>query len=200
MTVLRDGKYITDANIADIDKDWLISKMIGRDLKDTFPPRHRSQSSETVLEVEGLTGERFKDISFKLRKGEILGFGGLVGAGRTEVLRAIFGADKYSAGTVKINGEDVHINHPNKAVKYGLGFATEDRKTQGLFLNQGIRDNILAAALDKVSASGFMQGKKERTLAGKYFEELKVVSPDMDKLCKYLSAKGRFGKMAGVRM
>lgn len=187
VTVLRDGKYITDANIADIDKDWLISKMIGRDLKDTFPVRHRSQSDENVLEVEGLTGARFKDVSFKLKKGEILGFGGLVGAGRTEVLRAIFGADKYCAGTVKINGEDVNINHPNKAVKYGIGFATEDRKTQGLFLNQGIRENILAAALDKVSVSGFMQRKKEQMLAGKYFKELKVVSPDMDKLCKYLS-------------
>ncbi|MDB8710060.1 sugar ABC transporter ATP-binding protein [Mediterraneibacter gnavus] len=187
VTVLRDGKYITDADIADIDKNWLISKMIGRDLKDTFPPRHRSQSSENVLEVEGLTGERFRNVSFKLRKGEILGFGGLVGAGRTEVLRAIFGADKYHQGTIKINGEEVNINHPNKAVKYGIGFATEDRKTQGLFLNQGIQENILAAALDKVSVSGFMQRKKEQTLAGKYFEELKVVSPDMEKLCKYLS-------------
>ncbi len=187
VTVLRDGKYITDTDIADIDKDWLISKMIGRDLKDTFPPRHRSCSSETVLEVEGLTGERFKNVSFELKKGEILGLGGLVGAGRTEVLRAIFGADKHSAGIIKINGEEAHINHPNKALKYGLGFATEDRKSQGLFLNQGIQDNILAAALDKVSVSGFMQSKKEQALAEKYFGELKVVSPDMDKLCKYLS-------------
>ena len=111
----------------------------------------------------------------------------MVGAGRTEVLRAIFGADKHSAGIIKINGEEAHINHPNKALKYGLGFATEDRKSQGLFLNQGIQDNILAAALDKVSVSGFMQSKKEQALAEKYFGELKVVSPDMDKLCKYLS-------------
>ena len=187
VTVLRDGKYITDANIADIDKDWLISKMIGRDLKDTFPVRHRSKSDETVLEVEGLTGDRFNDVSFKLKKGEILGIGGLVGAGRTEVLRAIFGADKYKSGAVKLFGEEVRINHPNKAVKYGVGFATEDRKTQGLFLNQGIQENILAAALGKVSSSGFMQSKKEKALAEKYFKELKVVSPNMSKLCKFLS-------------
>lgn len=187
VTVLRDGKYITDANIADIDRDWLISKMIGRDLKNTFPERHRSSSHEVVLEVEKLTGGRFRDVSFKLRKGEILGIGGLVGAGRTEVLRAIFGADTYRSGVVKVFGEEVHINHPNKALKYGFGFATEDRKTQGLFLNQDIRENIAAAALDKVSKRGFVNSQKEKAMTQEYFEELKVVAPDLSKLCKFLS-------------
>lgn len=187
VTVLRDGQYVVDEDIAKIDKDWLISKMIGRDLKDTFPPRHRQVNDEVVLEVEGLTGERFRDISFKLRKGEILGLGGLVGAGRTEVLRAIFGADKTKAGTVKVCGETVKINHPNKALKYGFGFATEDRKSQGLFLNQNIRDNIAAAALDKVSNAGFVSGSKEKAMTLKYFEDLRVVAPDMDKVCKFLS-------------
>lgn len=149
--------------------------MIGRDLKDTYPPRHRIFSEETALEVDGLTGEKFRNISFKLKKGEILGIGGLVGAGRTEVLRAIFGADKKSKGTVKIFGKEAEIHHPSRALKYGIGFATEDRKTQGLFLNQSIRENIAAAALDKVSKAGFMDSRKEKTMVGKYFEDLKVV-------------------------
>lgn len=187
VTVLRDGRYITDANIADINKDWLISKMIGRDLTDTYPPRHRMVSDETALEVQNLSGEKFKNVSFKLKKGEILGLGGLVGAGRTEVLRAIFGADKKKGGTIKVFGEEVNINHPCKALKYGFGFATEDRKTQGLFLNQGIRDNIAAAALDKISSKGFVNNGREKAMARKYFDELKVVAPDINKICKFLS-------------
>lgn len=187
VTVLRDGKYITDANIADIDKDWLISKMIGRDLKDTYPPRHRMSSDETALEVENLTAERFQNVSFKLKKGEILGFGGLVGAGRTEVLRAIFGADRYKSGTIKVFGKEVQITHPNQALKYGFGFATEDRKTQGLFLNQDIKDNIAAAALGKVSKGGFVDNGKEKEMVQKYFEDLQIVAPDMNKICKFLS-------------
>lgn len=187
VTVLRDGQYVIDEDIQTIDKDWLISKMIGRDLKDTFPPRHRQNSNEVVLEVDGLTGERFKNVSFKLKKGEILGFGGLVGAGRTEVLRAIFGADKIQSGTIKVFGEEVSIHHPNKALKCGFGFATEDRKTQGLFLNQNIRDNIAAAALDKVSSGGFVNSGKEKEMAEKYFDDLKVVAPDINKVCKFLS-------------
>ncbi len=187
VTVLRDGQYVTDEDISSIDKDWLISKMIGRDLKDTFPPRHRQKSERTVLEVEGLTGERFTNISFQLKEGEILGIGGLVGAGRTEVLRAVFGADKAESGSVKVFGEKVSINHPSKALKYGFGFATEDRKSQGLFLNQSIRDNIAAAALDKVSGAGFINDGREKELALKYFNDLKVVAPDMNKVCKFLS-------------
>lgn len=187
VTVLRDGQYVADENIPDIDKDWLISKMIGRDLKDTFPPRHRQTGNETVLEVEGLTGERYRNISFQLKKGEILGFTGLVGAGRTEVLRGIFGADKVQSGSIKIMGEPAKIKGPNDAVKYGLGFATEDRKAQGLFLNQDIKNNITMPALDRVSKGGFVNKKKDLSLADKYFKDLKVVSPDMDKVCKFLS-------------
>ena len=187
VTVLRDGQFVACENIADIDRDWLISKMIGRDLKDTYPERHRVVNDEVVLDVQGLTGERFRDISFRLHKGEILALTGLVGSGRTEVFRALFGADKTSAGTVKVNGEEVHINHPSKAVKYGLGFATEDRKAQGLFLTHDIRSNISEAALGKISKGGFINRRAEDELTERYFKELRVVSPDMKKLCKHLS-------------
>ncbi len=187
VTVLRDGEYIDDKDISEIDKDWLISRMIGRDLKDTFPKRERVFTDELVMEAEGLTSDRFRDVSIKLRKGEILGLTGLVGAGRSEVLRAIFGADKLHSGKIRLFGEEVLINHPNKAVKYGLGFALEDRKSQGLFLIQDICNNITVSSLDKISKNGFISSEKEKALAEKYFNEMKVVSPDIYKLCKYLS-------------
>lgn len=187
VTVLRDGEYIEDRDIKEIDKDWLISKMIGRDLKDTFPPRDRVYSEEVVLEAESLTADRFKEVSFKLKKGEILGITGLVGAGRSEVLRAIFGADKLKSGKVRLFGKEVVVNHPNKAVKSGMGFALEDRKSQGLFLTQDICKNITISSLNKISKKGFISSEKEKTLAKKHFDEMKVVSPDIYKLCKFLS-------------
>lgn len=187
VTVLRDGQYVADADIADIDKDWLIGKMIGRDLKDTFPTRNRSQSEEMVMEVEALSGERFENISFALRRGEILGLTGLVGAGRSEVLRAVFGADPVRSGKVRVFGREVAISHPNQALKCGLGFATEDRKAQGLFLNQDIRANIAISALPKISKKGFINSRREKEMAETYFEDLKVVAPDIYKICKYLS-------------
>lgn len=187
VTVLRDGKYIVDEDISSINKDWLISKMIGRDLKDSYPQRHRVQGGEPVLEVVGLTGERFRDVTFTLHRGEVLALTGLVGSGRTEVLRAIFGADKIKSGTIKLFGKEEKIDHPDKAMRAGIGFATEDRKAQGLFLTHSIKSNISEAALAKLSRFGFIDRKRETELAQKYFDELHVVSPDMAKLCKYLS-------------
>jgi len=187
VTILRDGEYIADKDISEIDKDWLISNMIGRDLKDTFPKRDRAFTKEAVLEVESLTTDRFKDVSFQLKKGEILGLTGLVGAGRSEVLRAIFGADKLESGKIKLFGEEVEINHPNKAVARGIGFALEDRKAQGLFLNQDICRNITISAHKKVAKKGFINAGKEKTLAQYYFNEMRIASPDIYKICKYLS-------------
>ncbi len=187
VTVLRDGCYVADENIADVNKDWLISSMIGRDLSQTYPPRHRQHSDEVVLDVEHLSGERYHDVSFQLHKGEVLAITGLVGAGRTEVLRGIFGADKTLGGTVKVFGQGVSIKHPKKALKHGFGFATEDRKSQGLFLNQDIRRNVAISALDKISTRGVVNSRKEKQLAQKYFDDLGVVAPDVYKICRYLS-------------
>jgi ribose transport system ATP-binding protein len=187
ITVLRDGAYVDCANIADVNKDWLIGKMIGRDLKDTFPPRRRVHSEEVVLETSNLCGERFQNVSFQLYKGEILGFSGLVGAGRTEVMRAIFGADKICSGEMKLFGQTVHMTHPCQAVELGMGFATEDRKAQGLFLNQTIKDNIAIASPKRVSTKGFVSGKEEVKLANQYMKELKIAAPDIHKVCKFLS-------------
>lgn len=187
VTVLRDGKYIADADIKDIDKDWLVSKMIGRDLKDSYPPRNRIRSDEVVLKVDKLSSQKFKDISFELHKGEILALTGLVGSGRTETLRAIFGAEPAKSGKIEIEGKPVRITNPAKAMQLGIGFATEDRKAQGLFLNHDIKSNISEPALGKLSKAGVINRKKEHELAEKYFKELRVVAPDMTKLCKHLS-------------
>ena len=187
VTVLRDGKFIAEKEIKDINKDWLISKMIGRDLTNSYPERHRMKNDETVLEAENISGDRFHDVSFSLHKGEILALSGLVGAGRTEVLRTIFGADKIKSGAVKVNGKNALINHPCKALKYGFGFATEDRKSQGLFLNKDIRFNIAISAPDKVSQKGIVNPETEKKLAQTYFDDLGVVAPDIYKVCKYLS-------------
>lgn len=187
VTVLRDGEYVADRDISEIDKNWLISNMIGRDLKDTFPKRDRVFSEEIVLEAENLTGNRFRDVSLRMKKGEILGLTGLVGAGRTEVLRAIFGADNVTAGTVRLHGKTVNIKHPSTAIACGMGFATEDRKSQGLFLNQDICTNIAISSPKKVARYGLVSRRKEKELASRYFNELKVVAPDIYKLCKHLS-------------
>mgnify|MGYP000862265545 CR=1 FL=1 len=187
ITVLRDGAFVESANIAEVNKDWLISKMIGRDLKDTFPQRNRILSDEVVLEAKELTGERFQDVSFQLHRGEILGFSGLVGAGRTEVMRAIFGADKAVSGQVELFGESVKITHPYEAVKQGMAFATEDRKVQGLFLNQNIKSNVAISSLKWICSRGFVNEKQEIELANQYMEDLKIVAPDIYKVCQYLS-------------
>lgn len=187
VSVLRDGCYVADESIRDVNKDWLISSMIGRDLSHTYPPRCRRQSGEVVLDVQNLSGERYRDVSFQLHQGEILAIAGLVGAGRTEVLRGIFGADKAAGGTVKVFGKDARINHPKKALAHGFGFATEDRKGQGLFLRQDIRRNIAISAMDKVSSKGVVNSGKEKRLAKRYFDELGVAAPDIYKVCKFLS-------------
>lgn len=187
VTVLRDGEYVADKEICEIDKNWLISSMIGRDLKDTFPKRDRMNSPEIVLEAEQISGNRFRNLSFQLHKGEILGLTGLVGSGRTEVLRALFGADVLTGGTIRRKGKTITMKHPCKAIANGMAFATEDRKSQGLFLNQDICTNIAISSPGKVARYGFVSRKKEKDLAKHYFQELKVVAPDIYKLCKYLS-------------
>lgn len=187
VTVLRDGCYMASENIADIDKDWLISSMIGRSLSQSFPPRHRQHSDEVVLDVQNLSGRRYRNVNITLHRGEVLAITGLVGSGRTEVLRGIFGADDISAGTVRVFGREISIRHPSKALKSGLGFATEDRKSQGLFLNQNIQQNIVISAMKRIAKNGIINLSKEKKLAETYFHELGVISPDLFKLCKYLS-------------
>ena len=187
VTVLRDGCYITDEETANIDKDWLIGKMIGRKLTDTFPPKTRACAQKVALKVENLSGGDFDHASFELKRGEILGFAGLVGSGRTELMRAIFGADKSYGGKIFLEGKQIHYTHPSQAVKEGIGFATEDRKTQGLFLNMDVRENVVVAASSRIANKGFINNKKVAEITKGYVKDLQIATPSIYQKCKNLS-------------
>lgn len=145
VTVMKDGEYVDTFKVPDIDKSFLISKMIGREITDMFPKKDTT-IGDVVLEVENVNaGMMVKNISFKLRKGEVFGFAGLVGSGRTETMRAIFGADKLKSGRVFYFGKEVRFKTPQHAVKKGFGFLPEDRKGQGVLVNQTIRVNTTLA-------------------------------------------------------
>ena len=154
VTVIRDGEYISTKPIDEWDNDSLITAMVGRSLDNQFPKEFGTRSAEPMLKVEHLTENGvLRDVSFEAYGGEILGFAGLVGAGRTETMRAIFGADPIDGGTITIKGKQVHIKSPRQAVNAGIAFLTEDRKGQGLVLAQSMRTNLILANM-----KGFIKG------------------------------------------
>lgn len=143
ITIMRDGKYITTDDVKNLSEDQIISMLVGREIKDLYP-KQSTEIGETYLEVAQLS-DRFghvKNVSFKARRGEVLGFAGLVGSGRTETMRLIFGADRAKSGTIKLGDKSVTIKSPVDAIRNGIGLLTEDRKHQGLMLGLSIEDNI----------------------------------------------------------
>lgn len=149
ITVLRDGKHIETAPSSELNNKKLISLMVGRDLKDVFPKKN-TVIGDVVLEVKNLSKNgKFKDINFNVKKGEILGIAGLLGAGRTEIVEAIFGVNKADSGKIKLNGREIRINDSKDAIKHGIAFVSEDRKLVGLNLKASVKDNITLANLDK---------------------------------------------------
>ena len=174
ITVLRDGQYVGTENIADIDLDHVVQMMIGRTIGERFPKRESHIGAE-VLRVEGLTsGKLFKDVHLDVKAGEVLGVSGLMGAGRTEIMQALFGNIPLDAGKIYIDGKEVTIKNPRQAIANGIGFITEDRKVEGLLLEKSIAENIHIANLGKVS-NGFVLNKdKQMALVKKGIEEFKV--------------------------
>lgn len=174
ITVLRDGEYVGTENIAEIDLDHVVQMMIGRTIGERFPKRESHIGAE-VLRVEGLTsGKLFKDVHFDVKAGEVLGVSGLMGAGRTEIMQALFGNIPLDAGKIYIDGKEVTIKNPRQAIANGIGFITEDRKVEGLLLEKSIAENIHIANLGKVS-NGFVLNKdKQMALVKKGIEEFKV--------------------------
>lgn len=161
ITVMKDGAFVDCLPAGSIDKDGLIRKMVGRELNQMFPARS-AQIGDTILEVQHLTGsELVQDISFSVRSGQVLGFYGLVGAGRTETMRAIFGADKWESGNITFLGKSVHFKSPKQAVRAKLGMLPEDRKRQGVLLEQSIKMNTSITAMEKVQKKGIFSSKKE---------------------------------------
>lgn len=183
-TVMRDGQYIGSCDIKNVSQKDLIKMMVGRELKDLYP-KEEVEIGEIVLEVNSIRDRagKIKDVSFNARKGEILGISGLVGAGRTEVVRLLFGADKLIQGEIKINNKIVKISNPSDAIKYGLCLITEDRKRQGLLLPLSVADNITITNLDKVK----LNHKNLEKTAEKYKKLLEIKTTNVETVVGTLS-------------
>lgn len=186
ISVLRDGHYITCFNTKDVGENDLIRNMVGREIDDIYPAKEYSEK-EVVLECKHLSSSKVHDVSFTLRKGEVLGFGGLVGAGRTETMRLLFGADKKDGGTIVMHGKEVTINSPADAVKNGIGLIPEDRKSQGLVLNKDIFLNSILPSITDYSKAGFINFAKASKDVGEYYDRLKVKARGQKHICLNLS-------------
>lgn len=175
ITVLKDGKNVDTVNTKEISEEQLVKLMVGRDLTEMFPPRN-ARIGEVTMKVQHLTsGKKVQDVSFEVRAGEVLGINGLVGAGRTETLRVVFGADKKDSGTIELNGAPVHINSSKKAVSLGIGMLPEDRKKHGVLIDQPIRINMTLASLKQLSnAIGWINKKKEDRAINDLVDKLKI--------------------------
>ena len=172
ITVLKDGAYVDTVNTEDINKQQLVNMMVGRELTELFPERH-AKIGDVVLKVENLcAGKMVQNISFEVRAGEVLGFNGLVGSGRTETMRAIFGADHKDSGRVIYFGKEVDWKNPKEAIKDQFGLLPEDRKKQGLLLMQSIRINTTLASLDKITKMGVIDQKKEKSLVERVLKDI----------------------------
>lgn len=187
VTVLRDGHNVGTRPVAATNRDELIRMMVGRELKESIPKRP-ARVGDPVLEVRGLTrAGAFRDISFTVRAGEIVGIGGLVGAGRTEVARALFGADPVDAGEIVLDGRPVRLRSPRDAIRLGIGLVPEDRKELGLILNRVVRENISLANLDALTTLGFIRIKHERAIAQEYIRGLSIRTPSAEQQTRLLS-------------
>lgn len=189
MTILRDGCYVGTRDVKDITKEEMIEMMIGRELTNQYPQRN-VEIGDKILEVKNLNdgGNRVKKVSFSVHAGEVLGFSGLVGAGRTETMRLIFGADKKAGGEILIRGKQVEIHSPRDAIRHGIGFVTENRKEEGLLLRSSVRINTVMAALKKILKSGlYFDFKKEKKAAEDYVKLLHTATPSVDQKTMFLS-------------
>ncbi|WP_336773669.1 sugar ABC transporter ATP-binding protein [Paenibacillus sp. MMO-58] len=189
ITVMRDGRYIDTVPTASVTNEQIIAMMVGREIYDSTKQNRIAENSETVLEVKGLSRKGALDnISFKLRKGEIIGFAGLIGAGRTEVARAIFGADSIDAGEITVHGRKVVMKQPYDAVRAGIGYLSEDRKRYGCIVEMDVKTNVAVASLRQyVNGVGWVNRSKIAKAAEQIVEMLKVKTPHIDQDVKFLS-------------
>lgn len=180
VTVMRDGKHVSTTPVVEMTKDKLIADMVGRSLDNLFPKRSFDRGEE-YLRVEGLTSiGKFKNISFTAYGGEVLGFSGLVGAGRTELFRSIFGMDPIDEGMIYIRGKDAKIKTPADAIDHRIAFLTEDRKGEGLILDDSILNNVTLATIDKDVKGVFLDAAKRKAKADQNVKELRIKTPGLD--------------------
>jgi ribose transport system ATP-binding protein len=192
VTVLRDGCNVTTEDTADMTMERLVRLMVGRDISQIF--RHRPAAAATLagervaLRVEGLsTPGLLRDVSFEARHGEILGLAGLMGAGRTELVRAIFGADPIESGTIYVEGQRCTIKQPRDAIRLGIGLVPEDRKTQGLILDMAVANNCTLTILNRISRWGVLRMGKRQGVAEEYVQRLAIKTPSTRQIARYLS-------------
>lgn len=188
ITVMRDGQYVGTEETKNVTKEKIISMMVGRTIYEQ-PKSHSTvpEGAPVVLKVEHMMGNNIKDVSFELRKGEILGFAGLMGAGRTETMRALFGADPMEGGEVFVKGKKVNINSPSDAIANGICYLSEDRKAFGLAVGLSVRDNCVMASLDEFMAGPFTNDKKIDEITSEYIKKIDIKTPSGKQLVRNLS-------------
>ncbi len=185
--VMLDGHFVGSKPVNDVTRSSLIEMMVGRALEEEFP-KEQAEPGDVRLAVQGLVrGQVVRDVSFEIRSGEILALTGLVGAGRTEAARLIFGADPLDSGSIKLDGKELRIGKPSDAIRAGICLLTEDRKSQGLILGQSVRTNFGLPNLLKLSTFGFVNTRQERQAFGTYVEQLKIKIPHQEQIAKNLS-------------
>ena len=189
VTVMRDGEYVGTVNTKETTKDEIIAMMVGRTIyEDPKAASAVADDAPVVLEVKNLNaGSSVKDVSFQLRKGEILGFSGLMGAGRTEVARLLFGADKKESGTIFVNGKEVTINSPQDAIREGIGYLSEDRKRLGCIVDMTIADNTVMTNLDKYIKGGLINDGEIVKVSDEFVKQLRTKTPSSKQLVRNLS-------------
>ena len=188
ITVMRDGQYVDTANTAETTIDQVVQMMVGRVIYEE--PKSRSNvpaDAPVILEAEHLVSNDVKDVSFQLRKGEILGFAGLMGAGRTETMRLLCGADEKDGGTIKVKGRETRINNPRDAVNAGIGYLSEDRKLFGLCLGLSVADNTALPSLDMLTKAGLVDDNKIHAVTSEYVDKIRIKTPATKTLIRSLS-------------
>ncbi len=187
ITVMRDGSYVATSATADVTEDEIIKQMVGRSVENLFP-KEEAVIGDPVLEVENLTSIGvFEDVSFTVRSGEIVCFAGLVGAGRSEIARAVFGVDRYDSGTVRIGGARVPAKNPAAAMRLGMGFVPEDRRKQGLAMSAGVQFNVTLAIRERLARLGFITSSLEEPSARTWASRLQVKTHSLDTEAQMLS-------------
>lgn len=188
ITVLRDGVSINTKLTSETNREEVISTMVGRDMDNEYPAREGSLQDEVILEVKNIQrNQALEKIGFNLKKGEILGIAGLVGAGRTELVRAVFGADPVYDKELYINGEKRDINSPRDAIKNGIALVNEDRKALGLILKFSVAQNVSICKLKDITSGGLVSTKKEKKVADDYIKTLSIKTPSVNQKCVFLS-------------
>lgn len=197
ITVLRDGTLIGTVRTQETSSDDVIRMMVGRSIERIYPEKGSPQA-DVLLKVENLNaGPKCRNVSFELRKGEILGVFGLVGSGRTEMMRALTGADPRTSGEIYMDGQKIRVNTVQDAMRHGLYYLTEDRKEQGLFLKMSIRDNVAVTHLEELSKNGFLQRSRARDLSVSVIRDLRVKAKDDEQLVGSLSGGNQQKVMIG---